>query len=49
MNNSSTKNQLNPMLKSVMNFFAKMVKAQEEYPVKYYKRGKHYNKGRQLQ
>lgn len=37
------------MIKAVMNFFAKMVKSPEEYPIKYYKRGKPYNKGRQFQ
>jgi hypothetical protein len=30
------------LLKAVKNFFAKMVKPQEEYPIKYYKRNKPY-------
>jgi hypothetical protein len=46
MNISITKHKVNPILKSIMNFFAKMAKSKEEYPVKYYKRGKPYNKGR---
>ena len=37
------------MLKAIINFFARIVKAKEDYPIKYYKRGKPYNKGRQLQ
>jgi len=36
------------MIKAVISFFTRMVKPQEEYPIKYYKREKSYNKNREL-
>jgi len=47
MNNSATKNPASPIMKAVKNFFNRLVKSNEEYPIKYYKRDKHATKGRQ--
>lgn len=46
MNNSGNKKQSNPMIKAVITFLTRMVKPQEEYPVKYYKREKSYYKSK---
>lgn len=40
MNTSTQKLEFNPLLKLVKLFFTKLVKAQDEYPVRYYKKNK---------
>ncbi len=47
MNNTTNKNSAMPLVKVVKDFFNKLVKANDEYPVKYYKRDKHYTRSRQ--
>ncbi len=44
MNNVIMKNQPNPLIKVVKNFFTRLVKTSDEYPIKYYKRDKNYSK-----
>ncbi len=39
-------NQVNVLIKAVKDFFSRMIKPQEEFPVKYYKRDRHYNKNK---
>ena len=46
MNNSATKNPASPLMKAVKNFFSKLVKTNDEFPVKYYKRDKHPARGK---
>ena len=47
MNNQTSKNPAAPLMKAVKFFFSKLVKTNDEYPVKYYKRDKHHTRGRQ--
>jgi hypothetical protein len=47
MNQVSNKNQVNVLIKVVKNFLSRMIKCQEEYPVKYYKKDRDYNKNKQ--
>lgn len=47
MNNLNHKAQGNPVLKAVKTFFSKLVKAHDEYPIKYYKRDKNYTRSRE--
>ncbi len=47
MNNSTTKQSATPIIKAVKNFFTKLVKTDEEYPIKYYKRDKYPERGKQ--
>ena len=46
MNQVANKIQVTVLIKVVKNFFSRMIKPQEEYPVKYYKRDGHYNKNK---
>ncbi len=47
MNNNTSKHPAAPLMKAVKNFFSKLVKANDEYPIKYYKRDKHPVRGKQ--
>ena len=44
MNQITNKPQTNMLFKAVKNFFSRMLKSQDEYPVKYYKRDRQYSK-----
>ena len=46
MNIENSKNQENMILRAVKNFFSRLAKAPEEYPVKYYKKSKNYIRDR---
>ena len=46
MNQAANKTQVIVLINVVKNFFFRMIKPQEEYPVKYYKRDRHYNKNK---
>ncbi|MEN9571964.1 MAG: hypothetical protein RL172_3195 [Bacteroidota bacterium] len=48
MNNTISKGVANPLMKVFKTFFSKFVKNNDEYPVKYYKKDKHYPKNRSL-
>ncbi len=42
MNSHSNTNLGNPLLKAVINFFNKLLKSNDDYPVKYYKKDKQF-------
>lgn len=44
MSNVIIKNQPNPLMKVVKSLFTKLVKSNDDYPVKYYKRDKNFSK-----
>ncbi len=46
MSNTATKNQSLPLMKAVKSLFSKLVKANDDYPVKYYKRDRNFSKMR---
>ncbi len=46
MHNYHPKQSENMLIKVVKNFFQKLTKSPEEYPVKYYKKSKHYVRDR---
>jgi hypothetical protein len=48
MNNLNNHGQPMPLLKAIKSFFNKLVKTQEEYPIKYYKKTKHTHKNDEL-
>lgn len=48
MNSRNTPQESNLLLRMVQRFFVRMVKPQDEFPVKYYKRTRHGLKGRHI-
>lgn len=46
MNNTASKSQPNTLVKAVKSLFTKLVKPNDDYPVKYYKRDKNFSKAR---
>lgn len=48
MRNATGKNVPHPLIKAFRNFLNKFVKNTEDFPVKYYKKNKHYSKIKDL-